>query len=57
MSNATNNLTTALSVRVPTELNELARQISAREGLQLSSFIRMAVIREIRRQQTEVASV
>jgi len=54
MSNATNNLTTALSVRVPTELNELARQISAREGLQLSSFVRNAMIQQIRRYQAEV---
>jgi hypothetical protein len=54
LTTAINNPTAALSVRLPAELSEQAKQISKLNGLQLSSFVRQSIIREIKRHQADV---
>jgi len=53
LTTAIHNQTAALSVRLPAELSEQAKQISKLNGLQLSSFVRQSIIREIKRHQAD----
>lgn len=38
-----------LSLRLPRDLDELCRQIARAQGINLSSFVRLSIIKEINR--------
>jgi len=43
------NAHASLSLRMPRELDELARQAAKRQGMGLSSFVRSSIIKELNR--------